>query len=80
MEKALEEFRAETAVDEEQVKSNQEDDAETKENEEDIAYVQKLLFDNLKQVEETEEVQESPKTDSKVKEKKAPTKKKPTKK
>lgn len=54
--------------------------AETKENEEDIAYVQKLLFDNLKQVEETEEVQESPKTDSKVKEKKAPTKKKPTKK
>ena len=33
-----------------------------------------------KQIEEAEEVQESPKTDSKVKEKKAPTKKKPTKK
>ncbi len=82
--------------------------AKTKENEEDIAYVQKLLFDNLKQVEETEDVArqtelvkkliaEAPeaveesnkirekvleqlKTDSKVKEKKAPTKKKPTKK
>lgn len=58
----------------------QEDVAETKENEEDVAYVQKLLFDNLKQIEEAEEVQESSKTDSKVKEKKAPTKKKPTKK
>lgn len=63
------------------VEKESSDLAEAKENEEDAAYVQKLLFDNLKQIEENEKVQESPKeVDSKAKEKKAPTKKKPTKK
>jgi hypothetical protein len=61
MEKALEEFRAETAVDEEQVKSNQED----------IEYVQKILFKDLPQ----EEPEATPVTP-----KKAPAKKKTTKK
>lgn len=61
MEKALEELRAETAVDEEQAQSNQED----------IEYVQKILFNDLPQ----EEPEATPVTP-----KKAPAKKKTTKK